>query len=1053
MKKIFSQLFFILLTIQVSTAQTGTAFIADYVEDPGTVFIDVDVANMDNVAAITLYVEYDPAVLTFIDCQSTLISSFYAQAYPSVNGNYYIGISYSEATGTDLDGTLFTFEFNYSGGSSDLTFLEQSCEFATADAIVLPVVYTNGSISPDFAIPVTLGDAIGLIPGTDDIDIPITVDFSQVTTGVGSFTLEIEYNENVVVFDQVLNVFEGQGSNLTVNLQSSPTRIALAWNASGGSGSFFQGNLLDLRFDYVSGNTDLTFLQPACEISNYNAEVQNVNYTNGSITQDPTSMPNIIINSVEAAAGPIVIPVTVKNFDYIGAFDYAINFDPAVLQYTGLQNINSNISAGLLYNAVTGTLVTAWSATGPEVTLADDVLLFEIKFNYSGTDTQVAFDVENCSMSDYDTNPINALYIDGEVTELTAGNATLSMPQKIVQQQSVVDVPVEATGLSNVGAITLEIQFDPTKVIFLYMDGVHNELLDHGSFLQNSTSGLYTFAWTVNPSETQGVTIPNNENLFVLHYFYVNGVADLEFNTATCAIADFATTSINTTYIDGQLRGGIELPLKAMLQGPYNTSSDDMNTTLNNAHLIPLSQPYNTEPWNYAGTESVTSIPTDVVDWVLVEIRSTELASDIVERKAAFIMKNGDIVKHDNTSIGIFLEDIVPNDPYYIVVWHRNHIPVMTNQAVQIPLTVEPYDFTVAANCYGNDVQDVTIMPSGGLHDCMIAGDINSDGYLKYSGAANDRGFILARINEQNPTPPTTLNTVIIGYWDEDTKLDLTVSYLPSPDDRSIIINNIGYLTNSYFLNAVYHSPIPWLAAKNSNTANNGAIDISLKKEGSSCNVVLSLNNYLQSEVLDNLQFTISWEEAFNDQVIQALSNFETQFGLIPQGEPVLKSGSYYQVYVSISPTALPQSVMPGDEIIVGKFVDESSLFDLISIAENPNVTSLNGDFYVSVFGTDQTGQILTPGLSVLEKTEQTVNVYPNPVTGNEVSLVFYSVNTGDVTISLKDITGKQVLENTETVVVGHSKSTIDVSGLPSGIYFIKIQGVDYNLVKKLVIR
>ena len=45
---------------------------------------------------------------------------------------------------------------------------------------------------------------------------------------------------------------------------------------------------------------------------------------------------------------------------------------------------------------------------------------------------------------------------------------------------------------------------------------------------------------------------------------------------------------------------------------------------LNLLNYIPTTQPYNIAPWNYTGTESVTTIPnSNVIDWVLVELRET----------------------------------------------------------------------------------------------------------------------------------------------------------------------------------------------------------------------------------------------------------------------------------------------------------------------------------------------------------------------------------------------------------------------------------------------
>jgi hypothetical protein len=82
-----------------------------------------------------------------------------------------------------------------------------------------------------------------------------------------------------------------------------------------------------------------------------------------------------------------------------------------------------------------------------------------------------------------------------------------------------------------------------------------------------------------------------------------------------------------------------------------------MFTELNKSDLIPLSQPYNVEPWNYSGSESVDSIPNiHIVDWVLVDIRSADSAGaatseTIFARKAGFLLDNGTIFNPDGQTL------------------------------------------------------------------------------------------------------------------------------------------------------------------------------------------------------------------------------------------------------------------------------------------------------------------------------------------------------------------------------------------------------------------
>ena len=71
--------------------------------------------------------------------------------------------------------------------------------------------------------------------------------------------------------------------------------------------------------------------------------------------------------------------------------------------------------------------------------------------------------------------------------------------------------------------------------------------------------------------------------------------------------------------------------VNAYLKGGWNNPTGVMRTVLNSGGLLPLAQPYSAAPYNYNGSETVTSIPNaNIVDWVLLELRkpSTGLAAD-----------------------------------------------------------------------------------------------------------------------------------------------------------------------------------------------------------------------------------------------------------------------------------------------------------------------------------------------------------------------------------------------------------------------------------------
>jgi len=174
---------------------------------------------------------------------------------------------------------------------------------------------------------------------------------------------------------------------------------------------------------------------------------------------------------------------------------------------------------------------------------------------------------------------------------------------------------------------------------------------------------------------------------------------------------------------------------KVFLQGPYNAGT--MSTSLNTGDQLETyayNQPYNVPPWSYSGTETVGGPGTtffndnpDIVDWVLVELRTSTSPSPSDVRRAAFVKNNGDIVDIDGTSPAEFSG--ISGGDYYIVIKHRNHLAVMSANAVTLP-NVSAYDFT--------DAQNKAYKPTVGSPDPMA--DLGGTKYGMYSGDANADG-------------------------------------------------------------------------------------------------------------------------------------------------------------------------------------------------------------------------------------------------------------------------------------------------------------------------
>ena len=173
--------------------------------------------------------------------------------------------------------------------------------------------------------------------------------------------------------------------------------------------------------------------------------------------------------------------------------------------------------------------------------------------------------------------------------------------------------------------------------------------------------------------------------------------------------------------------------------------------------MIPLTQPYNAAPWNYDGTESVTEIPAGVVDWVLVELRDAPNAgsavpSTMLSQQAAFLMNDGSIRALDGSG-NPQINNLTVEHSLLALVYHRNHLPVLSAFSLVQSGGVYSYDFTSGpGQAFNNNQKEISTGIWG-----MFAGDANSD------GAINQSDISVIWVNEAGQS----------GYLSSDFNLDI----------------------------------------------------------------------------------------------------------------------------------------------------------------------------------------------------------------------------------------------------------------------------------------
>jgi PKD repeat protein/glucose/arabinose dehydrogenase len=230
------------------------------------------------------------------------------------------------------------------------------------------------------------------------------------------------------------------------------------------------------------------------------------------------------------------------------------------------------------------------------------------------------------------------------------------------------------------------------------------------------------------------------------------------------------------------------IQVRMMLQGALQNNSLNMRDDLRLAGLLPTTEPYTglgLGPENAGATVpaemfTVTGLNA-IVDWVLVELHDGDTPGQLIERKAALLQVDGDVVGTDGFLRLIF---DVPDGDYHVVVRHRNHLGAMTAQPLALADEVALVDFTSSMPTFGTEAQTIL---SNGKH-ALWMGNVVNDGMLKYTGPNNDREPILQAIGGTLPT------NFISAYSTADTNMDGVVKYMGPWNDRDPILVNIGGL-------------------------------------------------------------------------------------------------------------------------------------------------------------------------------------------------------------------------------------------------------------------
>ncbi|MFH1941624.1 MAG: hypothetical protein ABIL68_05925, partial [bacterium] len=165
----------------------------------------------------------------------------------------------------------------------------------------------------------------------------------------------------------------------------------------------------------------------------------------------------------------------------------------------------------------------------------------------------------------------------------------------------------------------------------------------------------------------------------------------------------------------------------------------------------PFTAPYSEDQ------RSVSSVPENVVDWVLVQLYSSPSGS-VVASRSCFLHRDGRVVDDDGNNGVVRIRAM--EDLYYIALKHRNHLAVMSSTPVKLTSYETVFiDFTTGINRFygtwgGKQLDPGVWGTAGGNADASDQDIFASD---------------LASIK-------IGLSSGVDGYWAADTDMDGRVS-------------------------------------------------------------------------------------------------------------------------------------------------------------------------------------------------------------------------------------------------------------------------------------
>lgn len=209
------------------------------------------------------------------------------------------------------------------------------------------------------------------------------------------------------------------------------------------------------------------------------------------------------------------------------------------------------------------------------------------------------------------------------------------------------------------------------------------------------------------------------------------------------------------------------------------------------------------------------------------------------------------------------------------------------------------------------------------------------------------------------------------------------------------------------------------------------------------------------SGIFSSMVFTIRWDSNSSASLgastqDEAVANY---MGVERSGNIREQGGFRYAVYAGFGMRSLSNAGanwQAGQEYTVLRIpVTGQGEFELVNDAYTADRQN-NGNYYVSLGGTDRTG-IIYKGLAPASE-DGSVLIQPNPNNGR-FTLSFANSTKSDVTVEVINSIGQTVFNETVRDLEGNYKREMDLSTMGAGAYYVKLKRNGNTTSHKVVYR